>query len=124
MKYQNSPKMNKFLGEVSSDFIKVHEKLEEASYEMMKRGFKYPVFILSKNKLDIPLMIDKHEVNNLWFYHISYLKLLIDNKLISKEKESHFKENYKNPEQHCCLLILDPEFSGIVFMPYPDEDEN
>ena len=122
MQNENQPGMNKFLGTVSSDFIKVSKRLQEASYEMIQRKFKYPIFILSKDHLkSIPLIFGKNDMDNIWFYHGAYLKMLIENKFIDKAKEEHFKENYKNPEEYCCLLILDPQFSGIIFMPYPEE---
>lgn len=46
----NSPDLNgKYLGLISTDFIKVSDTLKEAAYQVKKRGFSdFPIFVTSK----------------------------------------------------------------------------
>ena len=43
----NSPDLNgKYLGLISTDFIKVSDTLKEAAYQVKKRGFSdFPIFV-------------------------------------------------------------------------------
>ena len=48
----NDPELSgKYLGTISTDFVKVADTLKEASYQIRKGGFDYPVFAISKNEI-------------------------------------------------------------------------
>ena len=46
----NDPELNgKYLGTISSDFIKISDVLKEAAYQVKSRGFSdFPIFPISK----------------------------------------------------------------------------
>ncbi|QRR01796.1 hypothetical protein [Dyadobacter sandarakinus] len=120
----NSPELNrKLMGYISEDFIKVADQLKEASYQIRKRGFsENPVFIITNNELELGLLlIDANEMNNRFQYRASFMQEFIERKLIGEESVLLFKENYKNPDEFCCLFALVGEFSGFVFVPYPED---
>ena len=120
----NSPDLNqKLMGYISQDFIKVADQLKEASYQIRKRGFsEYPIFAVTNNEVDLGvLLIDATELANNYVYKASYMQEFVDRKLIAPESALLFTENYKNPEEFCCLFALIGEFSGFVYVPYPED---
>jgi hypothetical protein len=48
---QNDPELSgKYLGTISEDFVKVADTLKEASYQIRKAGFEYPIFPICKDE--------------------------------------------------------------------------
>jgi len=120
----NDPELNgKYLGTLSQDFIKVADQIKEASYQIRKRGFSdYPIFIISKTEISLgQLLYRKEEVGTSWNYFVTYLDEFIQRKIIEKEKEEDFKNNYKDPDEFCCLFVVDKDFTKFVFIPYPED---
>jgi len=118
----NDPELDgKYLGTISKDFVIVSETLKEASYQVRDRGFsQYPIFPISKD--DIPLgqlLISKREVATDWNYHITYIDEFMQLNIIEKEKVDEFKKVYKDPDEFCCLFVIDGEFTRFIFIPYP-----
>jgi hypothetical protein len=37
-----------------------------------------------------------------------------------KEGED-FKQAYKDPDEFCCLFVVDTAFTNFVFIPYPED---
>ncbi|MHA7877352.1 MAG: hypothetical protein ACX93T_00280 [Bacteroidota bacterium] len=113
----------RYLGTISSDFIKVAERLKEASYLIRKqKSYPYPIFPISKVPLSVgALFIEKGEIGNQWYYYAAYLDILIQWGLIAKEKAAAFQDSYKNPEDFCCLLVVDTDFTNFVYVPYPED---
>ena len=56
-----------------------------------------------------------------WNYFASFLDEFVQRELIAKEKEEDFKGNYKDPDEFCCLFVIDKEFTRFVFIPYPED---
>ena len=120
----NSPELNrKIMGLVSEDFVKVSDQLKEASYQIRKRGFSdNPIFILSYTEVDLgALLIDVKEMANMYSYRASYMQEFVDRKLIGEESVEAFQENYKNADEYCCLFALIGDFSGFIYVPYPED---
>lgn len=119
---ENDPELSgKYLGTITKDFAVISETLKDASYQIRVRKFSdYPVFPVSK--LDIPigqLLIGKRELALEWNFYASYLDEFIQRKLV--ENEEGFKAAYKNPEEFCCLFVVDQEFTKFLFIPYPED---
>ncbi len=122
MDYYRDPNLDgKYLGTITSDFVKVADNLKEASYLIRKRGFSdYPIFPISKEEISIgQLLIDKHELGTKWNYYVTYINEFIDLNLIEDSKVDNFKNTYKNPDEFCCLFVVDKEFTNYLFIPYP-----
>lgn len=119
----NDPELDgKYLGTISADFAVVSETLREASYQIKKRGFSdYPIFPIGKDD-GIPvgqLLIDKQEVATSWNFNASYLDEFVQRGLIDADKVDDFKETFKDPDEFCCLFVIDGEFTRFVYIPYP-----
>lgn len=120
----NDPTLDgKYLGIISADFIKVADKLKEASYVIRKQGgYSYPVFPVSQAPLSVgALLIEKGETDNQWHYYAAYLDVLIQCGLVAEDKAAAFQKAYKDPDAFCCLLVVDTNFTNFVHIPYPEE---
>lgn len=119
----NDPELNpKYLGTISSDFVKVADQLKEASYQIRKQEFsQFPIFPVAKVKIPIgQLLYDVGFANNDWNYYASLLEEFTQRGLV--ENEDDFKKAYLNPDEYCCLFVVEPDFTNFVFIPYPEED--
>ena len=119
----NDPELNgKYLGTISTDFVKVADMLKDASYQIRKAGFAYPIFPISQGDQPIgQILIQKTEQPLVWNYSVSFLDEFLQRELVGKEKEEDFKNTYKDPDEFCCLFVIDKEFTRFVFIPYPED---
>ncbi|NVK50345.1 MAG: hypothetical protein HWE09_11285 [Cyclobacteriaceae bacterium] len=120
----NDPELSgKYLGTITSDFVKIADVLKEAAYQVKSRGFSdYPIFPISKEKQPIgQLFLGKEEKNLEWNYYITYVDEFIQRKLIAEEALEDFKKAYKDPDEFCCLFVMDGAFTSFVYIPYPEE---
>ena len=120
----NSPEVNRrLLGLISQDFVKVADQLKEASYQIRKRGFsEHPIFVAVQTDLELGvLLIGKTELDNEWSYRASFLDEFVQRNLIGLESIEMFKENYKQPDEYACLFVIQGDFAGFVFIPYPED---
>jgi len=118
----NDPELDgKYLGTISKDFIIVSDSLKEASYEIRKRGFSdYPIFPISKQEVPIgQLLFAKDEVATEWNYNITYLDEFVQREIVSIDKIDEFKKIYKDPDEFCCLFVIDGDFTKFLFIPFP-----
>lgn len=117
---ENDPTLDpKFLGKISADFVKVADQLREASYAIRKNEFsEYPVFTMCEILQPIgQVLIEAFQAENNWHYNASMMEEFVQRGLIAEEKI--FKENYKDPDEYCCLFVIDEVFTNFVFVPYP-----
>lgn len=120
----NDPELNgKYLGTITEDFAFVSDTLKEASYAVRKRGFSdFPIFPICK--VDQPIgqtLLASTDLNLAWNYKITYLDEFLQRNIISEEKVDEFKANYKDPDEFCCLFVIDNDFTNFVFIPYPED---
>lgn len=120
----NDPELDgKYLGTITQDFVKVSDNLKEASYQIRSRKFsKHPIFALSKDEISIgQLLIKKNELENKWNYSASYLDEFVQRDLVQAKNKDIFEAAYKNPDEFCCLFVVDKEFTKFMFIPYPED---
>ncbi|PIY07880.1 MAG: hypothetical protein COZ18_15170 [Flexibacter sp. CG_4_10_14_3_um_filter_32_15] len=115
----------KYLGKLTTNFIKIADNLKETAYQIKKRGFSsYPVFPICKIKQPIGQVLfamrDLPELE--WDYYASFLEEFQQREILDDEGTERFKAAYKNPEEFCCLFVIDEQFTRFVFVPYPEED--
>ncbi len=113
----------KYLGEISSDFVQVADNLKEASFQIRERKFsQYPIFPISKSDIAIgQLLYRKFELHTSWNYYASMLEEFVQRKLVDGDKLEEFYAAYKNPDEYCCLFVVDEDFVNFVYIPYPEE---
>lgn len=119
----NDPELSgKYLGTISQDFIKVADTLREASYQIRKAGFDYPIFPICKDHQPIgQLLIAREQLQTSWNYYASFLNEFSQRELVGKDKEEEFVQAYKNPDEFCCLFVIDQAFTSFVFIPFPED---
>ena len=120
----NDPELNgKYLGSISQDFVVVSDTLKEAAYQIKKRGFsEFPIFPIAKFELPIgQLLVSKEELATNWNYNASFLDEFVQREIVSEDKLEAFKANYKNPDEFCCLFVVDDNFTNFLYIPYPED---
>jgi hypothetical protein len=119
----NDPELSgKYLGTISSDFVKIADTLKEASYQIRKAGFEYPIFPICKTDQPIGQVLMQPAVNGTsWHYYASFLNEFVQRELVAKDRVDDFQKAYKDPDEFCCLFVIDPEFTNFVFIPYPED---
>ena len=118
----NDPELNgKFLGEITQDFIKVSDNIKEASYQIRSKGFSdFPIFPVSKTDLPVgQLLYSRTDLSLEWNYYASYLDEFLQRELIDKEKEAAFRDSYKDPDEFCCIFLVDKQMTSFIYIPYP-----
>ncbi len=113
----------KYLGTITSDFVKVADTLKEASYQVRSRKFSdFPIFPISKAENPIgQLLIDRNQAGLDWYYNITYLDEFLQRLIIEEDKAEEFKKSYKDPDEFCCLFVMDGELTSFVYIPYPED---
>lgn len=120
----NHPMLNgKYLGAISSDFVKVAPRIKEASYLVRQHGFsQYPIFPTTRAVFPLgTLLVEKAELENQWNYYVAYLDLFVQGGFVAKEKIGSFKKAYKDPDECCCLFVLDVACISFLYIPYPED---
>lgn len=120
----NSPELDKKLvGRVTEDFLKVCDNLKEASYQIRSREFsEFPVFVLST--LPSPIgqtLFYQDDFETRYNYNASFFEDFLQRELIGEESKDLFQEHYKNPDEFCCLFVMDSDFAGFMYVPYPND---
>lgn len=121
---ENDPELSgKYLGTITRDFVEISETLREASYQLRVREIsKYPIFPISRGHIPIgSLLVPKHESFLDWNYYFSFLEDFVQKELVLEERLSDFVDNYKDPDEFCCLFVVDGEFTKFVYIPFPED---
>ncbi|MHA6249924.1 hypothetical protein ACXYMU_18470 [Pontibacter sp. CAU 1760] len=121
---ENDPELNgKYLGTISKDFVVVAETLREASYQVRKRKISdYPIFVFSRTQVPVGSnFLNKEEVALEWHINASYLEDFVQRQLVLEDKADDFKAAYKDPDEFCCLFVVDDDFQNFVFIPFPED---
>lgn len=124
MDYFNDPELNgKYLGTITKDFATVSDTLSEASAQIRKRDIsQYPIFVFAKQEVPLGgLLVNADELQLEWHVFASYLELFVQQGIVSAEGVEAFQATYKDPNEFCCLFVLDEEFTNFVFVPYPED---
>lgn len=123
----NSPELNgKYLGLISSDFLKVGGVIKNASYQIKARGFSaFPIFVVSRAEIEIgSLLIGLNEIEgNTWNYRASFLEEFLQRQLVAEENKELFEQHYKDTNEYACLFVVDGDFTNFLFIPYPEDLE-
>ena len=124
---ENAPELDgKYLGTITQDFVKISDQLKDASYQIRKRGFSdFPIFPISKMEQPVgQLLYPREELDLGWNIYVTYIDEFIQRDLIDPEREEEFRRNYKDPEEFCCLFVIDGAFTSFVYIPFPEDNDN
>ncbi|MCB2408955.1 hypothetical protein [Hymenobacter lucidus] len=124
MDYANDPELNgKYLGTITKDFAAVSDTIMEASSQVRKMDIsKYPIFVFARQEVPIgSLLVNADDAGLEWHVFASFLELFVQQGIIGAEGIEAFQQTYKDPNEYCCLFVLDEEFTNFVFVPYPED---
>jgi hypothetical protein len=120
----NSPELDKkLIGRVTEDFIVVCDHLKEASYQIRsKNESAFPIFVLSYEdvSLGVPYLLAS-DMNTKFHYSISAIEEFVNRDLVGEDSVAFFRENYKDPDEYSCLFVVDGQFAGFMYIPYPND---
>ena len=119
---ENDPQLSgKYLGTISKDFVVVSNTLKEAAYQLKVRKIsEYPIFPISKVDLPIgQLLVGKDDVATFWNYNFSFIDEFVQRGIVAEDKIEECKNTFKDPDEFCCLFVVDAEFTNFVYIPYP-----
>ena len=122
MDLSNDPELDgKYLGTITSDFIKISDTLKEASYQLRVRKIsEHPIFVISKEPIKIgQLLLAKKEADLKWDFYFSFLENIVSLEIVSEDKIDEFLKIYKDPEEFACVLVVDKDFMNFIYIPYP-----
>jgi hypothetical protein len=120
----NDPELDgKFLGTITTDFVKVADGLKEASYQVRSRQISsQPIFVICKEVQPIgSLLYNKLQESLDWNYFMSMSEEFLQRGLLGPEGIEAFSATYKDPDEFCCLFVVSPELTSFVFIPYPED---
>lgn len=123
--FENDPTLDgKYLGSITRDFVKVANTLKEAAYQLRVRNISpCPIFVVSKDASPIgQLLMGRLDFPDLeWNYFFSFLDEFQQRQLIAEDRIEDFVAVYKNPDEFCCLFVIDRDFVNFLFVPYPED---
>ena len=110
------------LSSVVPEFAKLAHLLQEASYEVRRRRLSaYPLFVRCEEAPNLGVcLIALGEQGATAHYYASSLEEL--NKVGLVEDTETFSKSYKDPDQYCCLLLVELNEVQFVYLPYPEEN--
>ncbi|MCU0448964.1 MAG: hypothetical protein MUC97_03840 [Bernardetiaceae bacterium] len=120
----NDPELDgKYLGTITRDFVRVADTLKEAAYQIRKRGIsEFPVFPICQIAQPVgQLLLGRTDLNLDWNYYASFLAELQQRGIVDEDKVADFIAAYKDPDEFACLLVIAPEFTNFVFVPFPED---
>lgn len=132
MKLDDDPEEldGKYLGTISEDFVKAASLLKESFYQIKVRKISdYPIAVICRTAQPIgSLLVAAGQMDLTWNYYLSYLDEFVQRGLLEEVAgQQAFIQTYRNPEEYCCLFVVDEKFTQFVYIPYPDdvqEEEN
>ncbi|MEM6297093.1 MAG: hypothetical protein AAF740_00215 [Bacteroidota bacterium] len=124
-KDMDQPLDGKYLGQITSDFVKVAHLLRQASYEIRKRNISQsPIFVMTREPAAIgQLLIEPRQFENDWFYSASFMEEFEQRGLIHGEGKQIFAEHYKNPDEFACVFVVTEDFTKFTYIPFPEETD-
>jgi hypothetical protein len=123
---ENTPELDgKYLGTITTDFVKVSDILKEAAYQLKARKISdYPIFPISREASGIgKLLIDAKEKDLKWNFYFSFFEDFLNNGIIEEDKSKYFLANYRDPGEFCCLFVIDKDFTNYIYIPFPEDED-
>ena len=85
---------------------------------------KYPLFVIHQDQLDLGVLLVSHESGqSKWSIQSSTLEVLAAKKVIGMDKVDRFRQVFKDPQTHLCLLVLGEMGPSFVFIPRASNKE-
>ena len=117
------PLDGKYLGIISEDFVQVADLIKEATYQVKARKISaHPIVVACRVMQPIgQLFVPAGQHDLVFNYFLTYVYEFVQRELMDDEGLARFVETYKDPEEYCCLFVVEETFTNFVFIPYPDE---
>ena len=111
------------LASLHVDFEKVKPLLQELSKRIIEEEIsEYPIFIASRNWVDIGKpIVNREEMELNWYFYVSVLEDFNRKKLIPAQNIEQFKETYGDAEEKSCIFTIVGTNANFIFIPYKED---
>jgi hypothetical protein len=122
----HSQEVKQYFETLKRDLPLYKDVLMEVSGDIRKEGFsRYPVFLAVQDDISVgETVINKDEIGTHWHIKASTLEELTERGIILEERLADFKKAWKNPDTHCCILMITPLGGGFLFIPFQSENKS
>lgn len=115
------------LNSLKADLILSKEIIRETALEMIQEAYSnFPIFVAHQINGGIPLgenIIDHEELGLGWSVHVSTLQEFLERGIIKKDRETFFRETYKDPKEFACFFIISSADGQFAFIPYESREK-
>ncbi|MFN4082660.1 MAG: hypothetical protein ACK4K9_03415 [Bacteroidia bacterium] len=117
---QNDEVFKKLIDVLHDDLAFYADMIKEVSKDMIEGGYtNYPVFVAHQHQVNLgEQILSSNETARDFNINATTLEELIEKKLVLPERENEFKQNYKNPKQFMCVLLITVAGAHFIFAPY------
>lgn len=77
----------------------------------------YPVFVLSRDAIEVGIPLNTDDIEGSWAVNASSLEEFVAKQLVLSDKVDEFKSVYKDPTAFLCLFVVDKSGATFVFIP-------
>ena len=78
---------------------------------------RYPIFVLSREVIEVGIQLDTAHIIGSWSVNASSLEEFTAKQLVLADKVDDFKSVYKDPTAFLCLFVVDKSGATFVFIP-------
>jgi hypothetical protein len=105
---------------LKDDLAFYNEMLKEVSDDILKGGFsKYPVLIAHQEPVKLgEMIIDASEHQRSFNVSATVLEELLEKNVVTPDRETSFKQAFKDPEKFMCVLLVTDKGASFVFVPF------
>jgi len=116
----SEPKTKSPLLSLKNDLDFYKESIQEVSSDIIEAELtQYPIFIAHQHEVNVgELILDRSDLGRAWSIHATTLEELMEANLILPDKKNRFIQQFKDPKNFMCLLVMVPEGANFVFYPY------
>lgn len=96
--------------------------LGKAADTVLDQGVSsYPIFVVFQGNqeigLGLPLVQPEADSEHTWTIHISILEELASRQIVEMDKVDRFRQVFKDPATHLCMLVWDGGDARFIFLP-------
>lgn len=97
--------------------------MKEVAKDIISGGFSdYPIFVAHQYEASIgEIILDRKELGRSWTIHASTLEEFVEKGIIQKDRESLFRDNFKDAAKFACIFMITEKGGNFVFYPYDGE---
>lgn len=109
--------MDDSIREFQNEYPRFRNLLNDAQEIILDSAVSdFPVFVFSRGLPELGVQLyESRDPGRDWYVHASSLEELVAKKVVASSKVEDFKEVYKDPKTHFCILLMDENSAHFAF---------